>query len=129
MVWLQLVTILALLQYFAFGFLVGKARVRYGIKAPATGGNEIFERYNRVHVNTLETLVVFLPALWLAASYERPLWVALIGLVYLVGRVIYLQAYVANPGSRSLGYSLSAGPVLILILITLIGIVRVLIAS
>lgn len=129
MVWLQLVTVLALLQYFAFGLLVGKARGQYGIKAPATSGNEIFERYNRVHVNTLETLVVFLPALWLAASYERPLWVAAIGLVYLVGRMVYLRAYVASPGSRSLGYALSAGPVLILILIAVIGIVRALIAA
>lgn len=129
MVWLQLVTVLALLQYIAFGFYVGKARAQYGIKAPATSGNDMFERYNRVHVNTLETMVVFLPALWLAGVYERPLWVAGIGLVYLVGRVVYLRAYVANPGSRSLGYALSAGPVLILILITLIGIVRALIAS
>jgi hypothetical protein len=65
----------------------------------------------------------------MAGSYERPVWVALIGVVYLVGRVIYLRAYVANPGSRSLGYTLSAGPVLILILITLVGIVRALLAT
>jgi uncharacterized MAPEG superfamily protein len=129
MVWVQLITVLAVLQYFLFGILSGKARGQYGVKAPAMTGHEIFERYNRVHINTLETLVVFIPALWLAASYFRPQWVAAIGAVYLVGRVIYLRAYVSDPSTRSLGYALSALPVLVLIVMALFGIVRVLLTS
>jgi glutathione S-transferase len=126
MVWVQLITALALLQYFLFGILAGKARGQYGVKAPAMTGHEVFERYNRVHVNTLETLVVFIPSLWLAASFFRPDWVAAIGAVYLIGRVIYLRAYVSNPSTRTLGYTLSALPVLVLIVMALFGICRVL---
>jgi uncharacterized MAPEG superfamily protein len=126
MVWVQLITALALLQYFLFGMLVGKARGQYGVKAPTMTGHEVFERYNRVHVNTLETLVIFVPALWLAASFFRPQWVAAIGAVYLIGRVIYLRAYVSNPSTRSLGYALSALPVAVLIIMALFGICRVL---
>lgn len=129
MVWVQLITALALLQYFLFGILVGKARGQYGVKAPTMTGHEVFERYNRVHVNTLETLVVFVPALWLAASYFRPQWVAAVGAVYLIGRVIYLRAYVSNPSTRSLGYSLSALPVAVLIVMALFGICRMLFTS
>jgi uncharacterized MAPEG superfamily protein len=129
MVWVQLITALALLQYFLFGILAGKARGQYGVKAPAMTGHEIFERYNRVHVNTLETLVVFVPALWLAASFFPAHWVAAIGAVYLIGRVIYLRAYVFNPATRTLGYTLSALPVAVLILMALFGICRVLFAS
>jgi len=129
MVWVELVTALALLQFIVFGILVGKARAQYGVKAPATTGNEVFERYNRVHMNTLETLAVFLPSLWLATRFLAPYWVAGLGAVYLIGRIIYLRAYIANPSSRSLGYSLSILPVLALILATLVGIVRALISG
>lgn len=129
MVWLQLVTLLAVAQYLVFGLLVAKARGQYGVKAPAMTGHEVFERYNRVHVNTLETLVVLVPALWLAASFFRPQWVAAIGAVYLVGRVIYLRAYISNPATRNLGYTLSALPVMVLILMALFGIGRVLLAG
>jgi glutathione S-transferase len=125
MVWVQLITALALLQYFLFGILAGKARGQYGVKAPAMTGHEVFERYNRVHVNTLETLVVFVPALWLAAGFFPPYWVASIGAVYLIGRVIYLRAYVSNPATRTLGYTLSVVPVLVLIVMALFGICRV----
>jgi uncharacterized MAPEG superfamily protein len=108
---------------------VAKARGQYGIKAPAMTGHEVFERYNRVHVNTLETLVVLVPALWLAASFFRPQLVAAIGAVYLVGRIIYLRAYVSNPATRNLGYTLSALPVMVLIVMALFGIGRVLLAG
>jgi glutathione S-transferase len=129
MVWVQLITALALLQYFLFGILAGKARGQYGVKAPAMTGHEVFERYNRVHVNTLETLVVFVPSLWLAASFFPPRWVAGVGAIYLIGRVIYLRAYVSNPSTRSLGYTLSALPVAVLIVMALFGICRVLFTS
>lgn len=124
MVWIQLVTLLALLQFFAFGGLVGKARGRYGVAAPATSGNEMFERYYRVQMNTLETLIVFLPSLWMAAQYAPPQWMAALGGVYLIGRLVYLQTYVADPKKRSAGYGLSIMPTLILLLVALVGVVR-----
>lgn len=123
MIWLDLVTVLALLQYMFFSSLVGKARGRYGVKAPATTGHEMFERYYRVQMNTLELLVVFLPALWLAARYWSPTWMAAVGAVYLVGRVVYLKAYTTNPAGRGLGFALSFVPAFLLLLAALAGLV------
>jgi glutathione S-transferase len=129
MAWVELITLLALIQLVYFSLLVGRARGRYGIHAPATTGNEHFERYYRVQVNTIETLILFLPALWIAAKYWSPKWVSIIGAVYLVGRMLYLRAYVREPKQRSLGYGLSALPVLVLIVAGLAGIVRALLIT
>ena len=122
--WVNLVTLLALLEYVAFGILVGRARGKYAIKAPAMSGNEMFERYVRVHYNTLELLILLVPALWIAASYWNPVWMAAIGAVYLIGRVFYLQGYVRDPKTRSLGFGLSMVPILFLLLAALAGVVK-----
>jgi uncharacterized MAPEG superfamily protein len=118
---IHLVALLALLQYLFFGALVGQARVRHGVEAPAVTGHPQFERIYRVQMNTLELLVVFLPALWLAALYWSPLGMAAIGAVYLVGRLIYWRAYTSNPASRSLGFTLSFLPIVLLLLAGLGG--------
>jgi glutathione S-transferase len=119
--YIELVTVLALLQFLYFGILVGNARTRYGVKAPAVTGNATFERYYRVQVNTLELLVIFLPALWMASSHIAPLWIAALGAIYLIGRFIYLRSYVQAPEKRSLGFGLSALPILLLLGVDLIG--------
>jgi glutathione S-transferase len=121
MAYVDIVTALALLQFIVFAFRVGKARGTYSIKAPATTGNEVFERYFRVQQNTLEQLVMLLPGLYLFSHYGNPLWAAALGLVYLVGREIYAATYVKDPAKRSLGYGLTALPILILIAGGLIG--------
>lgn len=120
----EIVTLLALLQYFVFGFLVGRARGKYGVKAPAVTGDENFERVYRVQMNTLEVLVMFLPALWIAAHYVSPVVASGLGCIYLVGRLLYYQAYTSNPGKRGAGFILSALPTLILIAIGLVGAIR-----
>ena len=117
----EIVTVLALLQFIYFGVLVGRARERFGVKAPAISGHEIFERYFRVQMNTLELLVVFLPALWLATAFVAARWAALLGAVYLIGRFAYLRAYVAEPSKRSIGFALTSVPILVLLAIDLIG--------
>lgn len=121
MMWIDLVIVLAVLEYLTFGMLVGRARGLYGVAAPATSGNEMFERYYRVQMNTLELLLSFIPALWLAQKYWSPEWIALIGAVYLVGRVIYLRAYIREPSSRTLGFALSFLPIVVLLLSVLVG--------
>lgn len=120
--WIDLVAALAVLQFFAFGVLVGLARKRYGVHAPAVTGDPMFERNVRVHMNTLEQLVALLPALYLAARYWPAPWVAAAGAVYLVGRMVYRQAYLKDPRSRSLGFALSALPILGLLGATVVGI-------
>lgn len=101
-----IVTLLALLEYMAFSFRVGMGRARLGVPAPATTGNPEWERMFRVQQNTLEQLVVFLPALWLFSVFVSPGVGAGVGVLFLVGRAIYGVRYVQNPESRSLGFVL-----------------------
>jgi glutathione S-transferase len=117
----EIVTVLALLQFIYFGVLVGRARERFGVKAPAISGHEMFERHFRVQMNTLELLVVFLPALWLATAFVAARWAAVLGAVYLIGRFVYLRAYVTEPSKRSIGFALTSVPILVLLAIDLIG--------
>ncbi len=121
---MELVTIvmaLALIEYSVFGMLVGKARGTYGISAPAISGDPIFERYYRIHQNTLEILVLFIPGMVMFAQYVSADVAAGLGIIFIVGRFLYFRAYVAEPKSRSLGFALSYIPVQILVIGGLIG--------
>lgn len=127
MPYVDIVTALAVLQFSVFGFRVGRARGRFGVKAPAVTGNETFERYFRVQQNTLEQLIVFLPGLYLFSHYWSPLVAAALGAVYLIGREIYAAAYVKEPAKREPGFGLTFLPTVILVLGGLSGAVRQLI--
>jgi glutathione S-transferase len=124
MAYVDIVTALALLQYLVFGFRVGRARGRYGVKAPAVTGNEVFERHFRVQQNTLEQLVVLVPGLYLFSHYLNPGIAAVLGLVYLIGRELFAASYVKDPAKREIGFGLSFLPSVILVLGGLIGAVR-----
>ena len=115
---------LALAQFLFFCFAVGKARGTYKVAAPATTGNEMFERYFRVQMNTLELLVVFLPSILLSAQYFGAYLATALGVIYLIGRMIYFTSYVKDPKSRSMGYGLSILPVVVLLVGAIIGAVR-----
>ena len=123
MMWIDLVAVLALLQFISFGMLVASARTRYGVHAPATSGHPQFERMYRVQMNTLELLVALLPAMFLAARYWSPSMVAVGGAVYLVGRLVYWRSYTKDPASRALGFSLSIFPILAMLVSVLVGVV------
>lgn len=122
--WIAIVTLLALVEYLVIMGMVGRARMRYDVKAPATTGHEIFERTFRVHQNTLEQLVVFLPALWLFGHYASPRWGAVLGLLFLVGRALYARGYVENPEHRELGFGLGLVATALLLLGGLLGALR-----
>ena len=123
--WVALVTLAALLFYFWTGINVAQQRGKTGIKAPAMVGAPALERAVRVQMNTLEWLPLFLGSLWLCAAYlPRWDWVAaLIGVVWIVGRVIYMRAYMADPATRSLGFSIQAFTTIALFLGALVGII------
>ena len=119
--YVNIVAILAVLQFFLFGLYVGRARQRYGVKAPATTGNEHFERAFRVQMNTMEQLVCFLPSLFIAALYWPNAVVAAIGVVWVLGRFIYRHSYVADPSKRFIGFLLTIVPMFILLGLGLFG--------
>ena len=129
MAWVNLVTLCALLEYFAFGWLVGPARAKYGVHAPAMSGHEVFDRYFRVQQNTLELLIIFVPALYIAAQYWNPMLVAATGVVYIIGRLLYLRGYVSAPAARHNGFLLSVIPVFVLVAAGALGAVWALVAK
>lgn len=98
--WPALITLATLLLLFGCICLVSAARGRHKVRAPATIGPEEFERVFRVQMNTLENVVIFLPALWLASIYFSPRIAAAIGAVWVVARIWYAFAYPRNPGDR-----------------------------
>jgi glutathione S-transferase len=103
-----LVTCLALAFYFFTSFQVGKARATFGVKAPAITGNPEFERVFRVQMNTLEWLPIFLPALWLFAIYISDPAAAALGVVWIVGRVLYMTGYSQAAEKRGMGFGIQA---------------------
>lgn len=129
MPYVAIVTVLALLEFFWFGVLVARARSRFGIAAPATTGNEVFERYFRVQMNTLEQLIQFLPVLWIFALYISPLWAAALGAVFIIGRAIYASSYIRDPKSRALGFALTTLPIFAMMIGILVWAVRAIVLT
>lgn len=115
-----IVTTLALMQFYWFGIEVGKMRAKHQCKAPAITGAPEFERMFRVQQNTMEQIVMFIPALWLFAEVVNPVWAAGLGVVYLVGRTVYRVAYVKEPKGRSAGFMLSVLPTSVMLVWVLV---------
>ena len=87
--------------------MVGRARGQYQIKAPAVTGHEAFERVYRVQMNTIENVLLFLPAMWIYAFYLGDKGAASTGLIWLIGRILYAAAYKSNPSKRGAGFLIS----------------------
>jgi glutathione S-transferase len=119
-----LVTLLAVILYFWMGFRVGRARAKFRIKAPATTGNPDFERVFRVQMNTLEWMPIFLPAIWLAAVYVNDVFAAAVGLVWIAGRVLYMQGYTQAAEKREPGFFVQAIGAGVLWATALVGVIK-----
>ena len=117
------ITVAALLFYFYTGLRVGRAREKFGVKAPATVGQADFERVFRVQMNTLEWLPIFLPALWLCALYVGDGTAAILGGVWIIGRIVYMRSYTQAAEKRGPGFGIQALAAGILVASALIGIV------
>ena len=101
-----LVTVFVTFLIFVFSAKVGKLRMQTGIKAPAMVGDEKFECANRVHCNTIEQAVIFLPVLWLFAIYYNDLYACIAGALWIIGRIMYANGYMNAPEKRSMGFML-----------------------
>ena len=104
MEYVAIVIVITLIEYIGFSLLVGWARAKYHCPAPATSGDPVFERCYRVQQNTMEQLVVFIPAITLYGYYSDPLVAAGVGLIFPLARLVYLQAYLADPARRGRGF-------------------------
>ena len=107
-IYVAIVTLLACLLCFWMSTQVSLARRKAGISAPATTGDPLLERTIRAHYNTLEWMPIFLPSLWLFAIYWSDLVAAIVGVVWIVGRILYQTGYVKDPGKRELGFMIQA---------------------
>jgi uncharacterized MAPEG superfamily protein len=103
-----LITLLNVLLIALAMWLVGRARSKHQVHAPATTGHPDFERAFRAHQNTIESTVMFLPTLWIATSYGDARIAAWLGWAWLVGRVWYLFAYLSPGGKRGPGFMIGA---------------------
>lgn len=122
-----IVTLLALMQFMLFSIQVGSMRIKHGVKAPATTGHPEFDRMFRVQQNTMEQLVVFVPALWIYAHLVNPLWGAGIGIFFVIGRFVYRAAYLKDPASRSNGFTIGVFATAVLLVWSLVAAVMSLI--
>lgn len=113
--YVAIVTLLSLLTCVWMGLQVARARRISGIAAPAMTGDPLLERAIRAHLNTLEWLPLFLVPLWLFAIYWNDLVAALLGVVWIVGRVLYQTGYMADPKKRELGFLIQGAAVAVLL--------------
>ena len=116
-----LIVLLALLQYIFFTGRVGLGRGKYKVDAPACGGDENFERLFRVQQNTMEQLIVFVPATFAFAFYLSPVWVLVPGVVFILGRFLYSLEYTKDPKTRTPGMALTLAANVVLVLGALFG--------
>lgn len=126
MEYVYLVIVLALIEYVVLGGMVGHARGKYGVKAPACTGPEEFERAFRVHMNTLEGLIVFLPGLWLFGTFVSPTWAAALGILGISGRAVYARGYRLDPAKRGPGALICGVVNMVLLIGSLVGLIRAL---
>jgi glutathione S-transferase len=119
-----LTILLALVEYIGMAAYVGRARVKYGIRAPATTGHPDFERVNRVHINTLESLVIFVPAVVIFGLYMNPLWAAVLGGLFVIGRALYAVGYYSAAEKRGIGAGITGIANIALVVGALIGVVQ-----
>ena len=118
-----LVTLLLLVQYLAFTMMVGAARVKGGVDAPACSGNPEFERAFRVQQNTMEQLMLVLPALWICAYYFRADVAAICGSLFFIGRIIYRIAYMNDPSKRGVGMIIGFAATIVMLGCALWGVI------
>ena len=124
MLYTAIVTMLTVLLFVWMGLNVGRMRQRHGVQAPAMTGHEMFERAVRVHMNTLEGAIAFLPALWIAEIWFGGWAPPVAGFVWVVGRVIYMLGYMAAPEKRETGFLIQALALIALIILAVWGIVQ-----
>jgi glutathione S-transferase len=124
LIWIGWITLVTLVFYLGLAMHAARLRGRHRIAAPATAGHPDFDLAIRIHGNTLEQLVPFLTALWMCAIFFRPLPAAMLGIVWLFGRVIYVFGYWSAPPRRQPGFIVAMIALVLLLILTGYGLFR-----
>ena len=119
-----LVTLIALIEYMFFALRVGASRSKYEVAAPDISGHPVWDRMFRVQQNTLEQLIIFLPALWIFATFVSPTVGAAVGVVFLIGRPLYYTGYVRDPSARTTGFVMGFLAIVVLVLGGVVGVIN-----
>jgi glutathione S-transferase len=125
MKWTAWATVAVLLTYIWILANVAMARGKYKVVAPSIDGPIEFQRVYRVQINTVEQIVLFLPALWMCAYFFSDRWAAAGGIVWVVGRIVYALSYYKDPAKRELGFGISMAANVAVMAGTVIGLVIV----
>jgi glutathione S-transferase len=120
--WVSLVSILSLILFLAFTINVSRTRGKFGVKLPDICTAPEFERVVRVQQNTLEQMVLFLPAVWIFATFANPIAAAIIGAIWIIGRILYAWGYYQSADKRGLGFAINSLALLVLLVGSLIGV-------
>lgn len=123
------VTLLAVLIVTLLAIHVSRVRREQNVPPPAITGSEAFERIVRVHANTIESMVMFLPSLWLAALYFPGWWAPILGLIWCLGRIVYAFGYQAAADKRTPGFIIGQLSIVVLWILAVIGVVQAWMAS
>lgn len=110
-----IVTLLMALAYFWMALTVARTHARTGILAPTMTGDPALERTCRAHANMLEWIPIFLPSMWLFAIYWSANIAAALGLLWIIGRVIYFYGYIAEPKKRYPGFFIQSSAAFVLL--------------
>ncbi len=118
-----LVTLAVVLLYFSTALTVARSRRKFGVRLPAISGHPDFERIFRVQMNLLEWMPIFLPLLWLFAFYVSDVGAAVLGLVWIAGRVLYIRGYKEAVEKRRPGFFIQGIACGVLLIGALAGII------
>lgn len=116
-----LIASIALLLYFYTLYRVIDARIKYKVLPPNDNGPEPFLCIQAAHRNSTEQLVLFLPSLWLFSVFVSQPIGAMLGLLWIVGRILYVRGYYRKAEDRLLGFIIALLVSLILLVGGLIG--------
>jgi uncharacterized membrane protein YecN with MAPEG domain len=105
--WTALATLGAMIVYQYVSLQVNRARHEYQVRLPEVTGPDGFNRVFRVHMNTLESLPLFLPLLWLSAATWGDVWAGALGAAWVVGRFLFAWGYYRAVSLRVCGFGIS----------------------
>jgi uncharacterized MAPEG superfamily protein len=119
--------VIALFVYFGLSAVVGQARAKWNVPAPASAGHPEFDKRYRVQMNTLEQLALFVPAVIVGAPVLGDALTAGLAVLWSLGRLLFARLYYADPAKRGPGFALTLLPSMILLLAGVWGAVTTLI--